>query len=169
MQTNVTPVFDDSVNTTGCCPKFNPEGWDSRLLHFKDKRFVRATTKSAMHVPLNMGRVFTRVQGHIEDAAALPEMSQILVLSRDLSPWEGEHLFAVTRDVRNEEMTTLSGDFLTRVFEGPYRKAGDWVHEMEVFAQARGKTPGRVFMFYTTCPRCARAYGQNYVVGLVEI
>ena len=25
MQTNVTPRIDQSVNTTGCCPRFDPE------------------------------------------------------------------------------------------------------------------------------------------------
>lgn len=168
MQTNAVPKFDSSINETGCCAKFNPVGWDDRVLHFKDKPFVRATTKSAMYVPLNMGRVFERVQRHIENAAALSD-DEVLVLSRELGPWEAEHYFAVTADVEGEEMTTLSGDFLTRVFEGPYPKAKDWAHEMEVAARAHGKTPGRVFMYYTTCPRCAKAYGENYVVGLVEI
>lgn len=168
MQTNAVPRYDASVNETGCCAKFNPVGWDDCLLHFENKPFVRATTKSAMHIPLNMGRVFERVQRHIENAAAMKE-DEVLVLSRELGPWDAEHFFAVTADVEGEEMTTLSGDFLTRVFEGSYSKAGDWAQEMEVAARAHGKTPGRVFMFYTTCPRCANAYGENYVVGVVEV
>lgn len=168
MQTNALPEFDTSVNTTGCCPKFNPVGWDNRPLHFEDKKFVRALTKSAMHVPLNMGSVFTRVQTHIEESGAY-DPEQMIVLSRDLSAWEAEHLFAVTREVEDEEMTTLSGDFITRVFEGPYQKAKDWVHDMEVTARANGKEPKAVYMFYTTCPRCAKAYGENYVVGIVEV
>lgn len=168
MQTNTVPKYDPSINETGCCPKFNPVGWDDRILHFEDKPFIRAVTKSAMHVPLNMGRVFGRVQEHIEDANAMKD-DEVLVLSRELSPWEAEHYFAVTTDVEGEEMTTLSGDFLTRVFEGPYSKAKDWSHEMEVAARAHGKTPGHVFMYYTTCPGCAKAYQENYVVGVVEI
>jgi hypothetical protein len=40
---------------------------------------------------------------------------------------------------------------------------------METAARARGKEPGRVFMYYTTCPKCAQAYGENYIIGLVEI
>ena len=28
MPTNETPHYDASVNTTGCCPRFNPGGWD---------------------------------------------------------------------------------------------------------------------------------------------
>ena len=93
----------------------------------------------------------------------------MLILSHDLGPWDAEHFFAVTGEVADEEMTTLSGDFLTRVFEGSYSGAKDWAHELETAARARGKEPGRVFMYYTTCPKCAQAYGENYVVGLVEI
>ncbi|HTO31540.1 MAG TPA: hydrolase, partial [Pararhizobium sp.] len=55
---------------TGCCVKFNPEGWDGQELHFKDKPFLKAATRSVMHVPVNMGRVFARVFKHIEEAGA---------------------------------------------------------------------------------------------------
>lgn len=168
MQINVLPKMDMSVNTTGCCPRCNPKGWDGRNLNFEDKLFVRATTRSLLHVPVNMGGVFTRVQGHIEDADA-QNPDEYLVLSRDLSATEGEHLFAVTGPVPEEEMTTLSGDFITRVFEGPYRKAADWMHEMEIAAKAMGHNAERIFMFYTTCPKCARIYGENYVVGIAQI
>ena len=168
MQTNAFPTQDISDNTTGCCPRFKPEGWDNQLLHFKDKKFLRATTRSAMHIPWNMGQVFTRVQTHIEDEMAADPAKEI-VLSRDISPWEAEHYFAVNKDVPDEEMTTMSGDFITRVFEGPYRKAKDFSHDMEVAATAMGKTAKRVFFFYTTCPKCAKAYGENYMVGVAEI
>ncbi len=168
MQTNAFPTQDISDNATGCCPRFKPEGWDNQHLHFENKKFLRATTRSAMHIPWNMGRVFTRVQEHIEDDAAAHPAKEI-VLSRDTSPWEAEHYFAVEKDVADEEMTTLSGDFITRVFEGPYRKAKDFAHDMEVAATATGKTAKRVFFFYTTCPKCAKAYGENYMVGVAEV
>ena len=168
MQTNAFPENDVSENTTGCCARFKPAGWDNQHLHFENKKFVRATTRSAMHIPWNMGHVFTRVQEHIEDAGAADPATEI-VLSRDTSPWEAEHFFAVEKDIEGEEMTTLSGDFITRVFEGPYRKAKDFSHDMEVAATAMGKTAKRVFFFYTTCPKCAKAYGENYMVGVAEV
>lgn len=168
MDTNVLPKMDMSVNETSCCPRFNPEGWDGRSLRFDHKLFVRATTRSLLHVPINMGSVFTRVQEAIEEAGA-QETDGYLVLSRDLSSTEAEHYFAVTCDVPGEVMVRLSGDFMTRVFEGPYRHAKDWMHDMEVAVEAAGHRPKRVFMFYTTCPKCARAYGKNYVVGVAEI
>lgn len=168
MQTNSLPHYDISENSTGCCPRFNPQGWDNQTLRFDEKLFVRATTKSALHIPLDMGRVFSRVQRHLEDSGAT-DPENMIVLSRDLSPWEAEHLFSATREVEGEEMTTLSGEFITRVFEGPYRMAKDWFHEMEVAAKAKGKTAKRIFFFYTTCPKCAKVYGENYVVGAAEV
>ena len=168
MQTNQTPRFDASVNTTGCCPRFNPEGWDDQVLHFDRKPFVRATTRSLAHVPLNMGRVFARVQEAIEKSGA-EDIAQRLVLSRDPSAFQGEHLFAVKGPVPGEEMTDLSGDFLTRSFEGPYSGVRDWYGEMQRAARRQGHEPGDVWFFYTTCPKCAKAYGKNPVVGVVQL
>ena len=168
MKTNELPKCDMSVNTTGCCPKFNPEGWDGQSLHFDKKRFVRAGSLSMMHVPLNMGAVFSRVQKHIEDAGAF-SADDFIVLSRDCSPWSSEHLFSVTRPVLTEEMTTLSGDFVTKVFEGPYREAEEWYQEMVQLVREHGSRPAGIYFFYTTCPKCAKAYGKNYVVGVAEL
>ncbi len=168
MRTNDLPVYDMSVNTTGCCPKFNPEGWDAQELHFRDKRFVRATTRSVMHLPVNMGNVFSRVLDHIQKADAM-DASHYIVLSRDTSAFAGEHLFAVTKDVPGEEMTVLSGDFITKVFEGPYREARHWYDEMTDLVRARGSEPKSLWFFYTTCPKCAKAYGKNYVVGVAQL
>jgi len=168
MQTNSFPKYDVSENTTGCCPRFHPEGWDNQQLHFKDKMFVRATTRSAMYVPWNMGHVFSRVQKHIEDAGAADPVTEI-VLSHDLSPWESEHFFAVQKDVPGEDTTRLSGDYITRVFEGGYRRAKNFDHDMRVAATAAAKTAKDVFFFYTTCPKCAKAYGENYMVGIASV
>ena len=168
MQTNATPTFDTSHNTTGCCPRFNPAGWDGQALNFAQKRFVRATTRALAHVPLNMGSVFSRVQSHIA-AAGADDPAQMLVMSRDPSAFSGEHLFAVTKDVPDEEMTTLSGDFLTRTFEGPFSEVRQWHGGMQAEARDQGRAPGEVWFFYTTCPTCAKAYGKNPVVGLVEL
>ncbi len=168
MNKNALPHYDDSVNTTGCCPKFNPEGWDGQELHFDNKTFIRATTKSLMHMPLNMGRVFSRVQSHIVDADVY-DPDNCIVLSRDLSAWQAEHLFSISKPVPGEDTVTLSGDFITKVFEGPYRKAKVWYEEMKDLAHTREGASGEVYFFYTTCPKCAKAYGKNYIVGVARV
>ena len=168
MQTNTLPDYDMSDNTTGCCPRFNPEGWDGAELQFRDKLFVRAKTLSIMHIPINIGKVYSRVIGRVEAAGAMDE-DDFVVLSRDLSAFEGEHLFAVTKPVPDEEMTTLSGNFVTKVFEGPYHKAKEWNQEMIDLVKARGQQPGDIWFFYTTCPKCAKVYGKNYAVGFAQV
>ena len=168
MTPNATPFYDTSDNVTGCCPRFNPAGWDGVELAFKDKHFLRATTVSLAHVPLNMGRVFARVQAAI-DASKAARPDQTLVLSRDLSAFSAEHLFAVERPVPGEEMTTLSGRFLTKVYEGPYSEVRDWHGQMQDLARAKGHEPGPVWFFYTTCPKCQKVYGKNPIVGVVQL
>jgi hypothetical protein len=168
MQTNALPRYDDSVNTTGCCARFTPAGWDDQTLHFADKPFVRATTRSLAHVPLNMGRVFARVMENLT-ASKATDPGQTIVLSRDLSAWQAEHLFAVTKPVADEENITLSGTYLTKVFEGPYSAVRGWHDQMCDLVRARGSAPAEVYFFYTTCPKCAKAYGRNYVVGVARL
>ncbi|SMX40762.1 hydrolase [Maliponia aquimaris] len=168
MEVNRLPHYDMSVNTTGCCPRFNPQGWDGQQLRFRDKPFVRADTMALMHLPVNMGRVFSRVLTHMQ-AAGTFDTDNYIVLSRDTSPWHAQHLFAAASPVPDEAMTTLSGDFVTKVFEGPYRDVRKWHAAMQEAVRAKGRQPGDVWFFYTTCPKCAKAYGKNHVVGVAEM
>ena len=167
MDTNRTPAFDRSDNETGCCPRFNPEGWDNQTLHFENKPFVRASTISLFHVPLNMGSVFSRTWKAIEQAHA--DTGEFLVLSQDESAWHAEHLFAVSQEVPGTNMVRLSGDFITKVFEGAYSDARQWMTTMERDLAERGKRLETMYFFYTTCPACAKHYGKNYVVGVAKV
>lgn len=168
MKINQLPHYDMSVNTTDCCARFNPGGWDDRRLHFRDKKFIRAHSLSAMHIPLNMGSIFSRVQKHIDEADAFDD-DDFVVMSKDLSPWTEEHLFSVTKDVPHEQIVTLTGEFVTKVFEGSYSNSKDWYIEMKKIVEAMGSNADDIYFFYTTCPKCAKAYGQNYVVGIARI
>jgi len=168
MKQNRLPTYDDSDNPTGCCPRFNPDGWDDQDLHFKDRLFLRAKTRSLFHIPINMGAVFKRVMQAIEKADA-QESKQIIVLSRDLSPWSAEHLFSVDRPVPCEEMVRLSGDYRTKVFEGPYRDAPKWQAALQAELEAQGNRVAKTYFFYTTCPKCAKVYGNNYLVAVADL
>ena len=168
MQTNVLPKYDASDNPTGCCPRFKPEGWDGCELHFVGKLFVRAGTKSINHVPVDMGPVFERTFKAIEDAGAY-DPHDFIVLSRDVSDKEGEHYFAVSKPVPGEETVSWSGDYLTKVFEGPYEEAPEWETQFLAELEGRGLAADKLYYFYTTCPKCAATYGKNYVVAVAEL
>ena len=168
METNALPKLDMSDNPTNCCPRFKSAGWDQQELHFKDKLFVKAKTRSLFHIPFNMGSVFAKTFGAIEKAGAKPG-DEFIVLSNDPSAWTGEHYFAVSKDVPGQEMVHMTGDYLTRVFEGPFKDAPKWEKAMETFVKGEGKKMKKSYFFYTTCPKCAKVYGKNYVVGVSEI
>ncbi|MDP3965151.1 MAG: hypothetical protein Q8Q20_05890 [bacterium] len=167
METNQLPVMNMDKSETGCCPRFNPEGWETELI-FDNKKFVKAKTRSFFHIPLNMGSVFKKVSANIEKAGAFPD-DHYLTLTHDPSAWKSEHFFAVTKDVPAEEVTTLSGHYLTKVFEGSFQHAGKWAMEMDVYVKNRGQEIKKLYFFYTTCPRCLKVYGKNYVVAFAEV
>jgi hypothetical protein len=168
MQTNALPKYDSTDNPTGCCPRFKPEGWDDQELHFQDKLFVRAKTKGVAHIPVNMGPVFRKTFKAIQDAGAHSD-KDFIVMSRDRSAWSADHLFSVTQEVAGQEMVRLTGDFLTRVFEGPYKEVPRWHEQIVQRLKARGKETDNVYFFYTTCPTCAKTYGKNYVIAVAQV
>lgn len=87
-----------------------------------------------------------------------------LMLWDEKSLWVSSIFIDVAKDVPGAKMATISGTFLTKVFEGPYKNAGKWAKEMAEYVQKKGKTLKKLYFSYTTCPRCAKAYGKNYVV-----
>jgi hypothetical protein len=75
----------------------------------------------------------------------------------------------VTKEIPNAEHARLSGSFLSKVFEGPFRDTGQWCQQMAEWVRSKGKTIKRSLMYYTTCPKCAKHYGKNYVVILAQV
>jgi len=150
-----------------CCSEFDPSPWDEKELVWKNRRFVKDRVRSFLHVPLNFGAVMKRNVAAMEAAGAMPET--MVVLSHECSPWSADVFIEASKDVAGAEMAALSGTFLAKVFEGPYRNMRRWIGEMRTFVGAKGKTVGKLYFYYTTCPRCAKAYGKNYVVILAQV
>jgi len=98
-----------------------------------------------------MGAVFSEAQTAVEKADA-QSAKEALVLSRDLSPWKAEHLFAVSKDVPEHEMVQLTGDFVTKVFEGPFKDAKSCYDEMLAAAKAKGAEAEEVYFFLHHLP-----------------
>ena len=152
---------------TGCCPRFNPEPWDEQEVTWSGKLFVKDHVMSFLHIPLNFGRVMTRNMARIKDAdSAAPEP---VVLSDEKSLWGTDVYIEVSREVPDAHMEQISGTFLTKVFEGPYRNMGRWVKDMKGFVASRDKETGKLYFYYTTCPKCAKVYGKNYVVLVAQV
>jgi hypothetical protein len=76
---------------------------------------------------------------------------------------------AVNKLLPNVTNVRISGRFLSKVYEGPYRDTGKWTKDFEGYAISKGNEIKKWYMWYTTCPKCAKVYGKNYVVVLGEI
>ena len=168
MAQSTLPKFNMDNLETGCCPRFDAEPWKNQEITFKDRLFVRAKTVNFLHIPLNIASVFTRTMAKIQAAGAAAS-DEYLILSTDTSAWRGEHYFAVTKEVPGTDNVRLSGNFLTKVFEGPFRDAPKWVRETQEYVTAQGQQMRKLYFFYTTCPKCAKHYGKNYVVAFAEV
>ena len=114
-----------------------------------------------------MGKKIIKNMKAIESAEAKADVQ--LMLSDEKSPWGSDIYIDVAKEVPDAKMTTLSGTFFTRVFEGPYKNAPKWGKEMKEYMNSKGKTIKKLYYSYTTCPVCAKAYGKNYVVLFAQI
>lgn len=156
-----------AIKPTGCCDPFDPEPWQEKEVVWKDKIFVKDHVVSFLHIPLNMGNRVVRNMGLIEKANA--KAPQQLMLTDEKSLWGADIYINVSGDVPGAAMAALSGTFLTKVFEGPYKDAGKWAQEMKAYVEGKGKELKKMYFSYTTCPKCAKAYGKNYVVLFAQI
>ena len=122
-----------------------------------------------MHIPLNMAKAMTALSDMVIGANAQMPATQGMILTRDISAWKSEQLYAVSKPIEDADNVVLSGIYLTRVFDGPYKNAEGWYLEMLNYAKQQGYKAKNVYFFYTTCPKCAKHYGHNYTIGLAEI
>ncbi|MGB2809473.1 MAG: hydrolase [Sedimentisphaerales bacterium] len=152
---------------TGCCPRFNPDPWDEKEVTFQDKLFIKDHVRSFFHIPLNFGKVMVRNMEKISEAQALTPKP--LLLSDEKSLWGADIYIAVAKEVPGAEMVRISGTFLTRVFEGPYKNIRHWVKEMKAYVESKAGEIKKMYFFYTTCPKCAKFYGKNYTVILAQV
>lgn len=150
-----------------CCPKFDPAPWQERQMALDGKKFVQDRVRSFLRIPLNFGAVMARNMAAIQAAGAEPP--NMLVLSDENSLWGADVYLEVSKDVPGLRMATISGIFLAQAYEGPYRDIPKWIADLKRRIADKGKTLRRQLFFYTTCPKCARKYGRNYVVLFGQI
>jgi len=122
---------------------------------------------SFFHIPLNFGAIMKRNMALIDQAGAGIEPT--MVLSDENSLWGADVYIETSKDVPGAQMAEISGTFLCKVFEGPYRNVPTWIEAIKTFVQGKGKSVRKLYFYYTTCPKCARKYGKNYVVILAQV
>lgn len=160
----------ETIKSTGCCEPFDPAPWDGKEITWQNKIFVKDHVISFLHMPLNFGNIVVKNLKLIEAAGAKAPYQ--LMLTDEKSLWGADIYIDVNPPaggVPGAKMAQLSGTFLTKVFEGPYQNAGKWAQEMVKYVESKNKILKKLYFSYTTCPKCAKAYGKNYVVLFAQV
>lgn len=155
------------MSESECCPKFDPTPWDGKLFEWNNKRFIKESVSTFFHMPLNFGNVTKKIDEKVRNAqGTIPEG---LCLSDHTSKWNMDLYIAVDKDINTAKNTTISGKFLSKVYEGPFQDTGKWCKDFEQYAATKNLKISKWYMWYTTCPACAKKYGKNYVVIIAKV
>jgi hypothetical protein len=156
-----------NVNDQECCPPFDPSKWDNKMVEWYNKPFIKDKVFTIMYMPVGFGKVMRRLDSLVRGANAT--MPDWLCLSDHTSSWNMDVYLAVDKEIPNAQNVTLKGNYYCRVYEGPFQNTGKWTKDYETEAKKNGHNVKKMFMWYTTCPKCAKKYGKNYVVIIGEV
>ena len=145
-----------------CCPPFNPSPWDNKKISWDNKMFVKDKVFCVLNMPVNFGSAMTRLMKLLENSKANTPDS--LCLSEHTSVWNMNLYLAVDKEVEGALNTRISGNFYSKVYEGNFNKTGEWIKDFESKMKEQGLQHTKLYMWYTTCPKCAKKYGKNYTV-----
>jgi hypothetical protein len=154
-------------NLNECCPKFDPAPWDGKIFTWDNKKFIKDKVCTLFYMPINFGSVMVKMNKKLEKAGT--NMQDGFCLSDHTSMWNMDLYLAVDKEIPDTDNVALSGKFLSKVYEGPFKDTGKWVKDFESYTKGQGMEIKKQYMWYTTCPKCAKKYGKNHVVIIGQI
>lgn len=155
-----------------CCPKFNIEKWDAKTHHWENKAFIRESIPQLFHIPFPpmIGWKITKMWKMAEEAKkVLTNKEDVLILFYDPHAFKSEIYLTVRDDVPNANNIKISGDFISKVFDGPYNAIPKFIAEMDKYLAQQNKKAKKYYVHYSYCPKCAQKFGHNYVVLFAEV
>jgi hypothetical protein len=158
-------------NDNECCPKFNPEKWDET--HNWDKKtFIKETLHTFFHIPFppTIGRKITKMWKLIEESKkAESNKEDVLILFRDPSAFKSEIYCSVTGIVINANNVHISGSFISKVFDGGYNDIPKIMKQMDEYLATKDKKAKDYYIHYAYCPKCAKKFGNNYMILFAQV
>ncbi len=150
-----------------CCPEFDPVPWNEKTFDWDNKKFVKEKVATLFFMPLNFGQIMKKLDQKLTHASATAPDG--LCLSEHKSMWKMDLYLAVDKNIADAENVTLSGKFYSKVYEGKFKDTGKWNTDFKNTLVSKQFNTDRCFMWYTTCPKCAKKYGKNYVVFIARL
>ena len=155
-----------------CCPKFDPDKWDEKTFNWKNKAFIKDSIPTLFHIPFPpmIGKKVARMWKMAEESKTTPpEKGDVLLLFADPHPFKSEIYLSVTGNVPNVNNVEISGNFMAKVFDGPYNAIPKFIKEMNNYLSGKGKKSQKYYVHYAYCPKCAKKYGHNHMILFAEV
>jgi hypothetical protein len=125
--------MSSEIQSQECCPRFDPTPWDGKVFEWKNKKFIKDSVPTQFYMPLNFGEVITRMTEKVAKYGA--EIPDWLCLSDHTSESNMDLYLAVDKEVKDAKNVTLSGKFLSKVYEGNFENTGEWCRDFEDYAK----------------------------------
>lgn len=158
---------ENQDSQTICCPQFNPEPWQEKEFTWENKKFIKDHVFTFFFMPVNFAKIIVRMNKKVEQAGA--RSPDWMCLSDHTSKWNMDLYLAVDKEIPEAENVTLGGRFLSKVYEGDFKDTGKWCEDFKNYARGKNLEIKKWYMWYTTCPKCAKKYGKNYVVIIGQV
>lgn len=155
-----------------CCPTFHPEKWEGKTHNWTGKPFLKATIPTLFHIPFPpmIGKRVTKMMKQAEaDKKLSSEKEEVLLLFTDPHPFKSDMYLSVTGEVKDAKNATISGTFISKVFEGQYNAIPTFIKQMDTYLNEQNKTAKNYYVHYAYCPKCAKEAGHNYMVLFAEV
>jgi hypothetical protein len=152
---------------SACCPPFASESWDNKFFEWNEKKFIRDKVFTFFYMPIGFGKVMKRMELQVKKAGA--SIPDFLCLSDHTSKWNMDVYLCVDKEIQDADNIKLSGKFFSKVYEGPFKDTGKWCEDFELACNNLGHKIMKWYMWYTTCPKCAKKYGKNEVAIIAKI
>jgi len=162
----------DKQKTEECCPEFRPEKWNEKIVDWDQKHFIKMTVPTFFHIPFSpmLGKKITKMMQMAEDSENLSHNKEdILLLFTDPHPFKSEMYLSVTGNVPDANNTTISGTFISKVFEGAYNAIPKFIKQMDVYLNKQEKKAKNYYVHYAYCPKCAKKFGRNYMALFAKV
>ena len=155
-----------------CCPVFRHELWDGRTHRWENKKFIKDSVPTLFHMPFPplIGKKMTHMCDLAEKVNAMEgDKSEMLVLFHDPSAFKSEMYMQVNKEVPEANNVTISGTFVSKVFDGPYNAVPKFIKEMDAYLAESNQKAKDYYVHYAYCPGCMKKFGHNYMVLFAEV
>lgn len=160
------------MNQDICCPKFNVKKWDMKTFKWENKKFLKESIPVFFHIPFPpmIGKKITKMWQLAQKAGkTLKNKEETLILFTDPHAFKSEIYLSVSGKVAQANNVVISGDFISRVFDGAYNDIPKFIKLMEEYLAKKSKKAKKYYVHYAYCPKCAQKYKHNYMILFAQV